>query len=448
MSAVTLGSDELERQLQLIRKRLNLFSLQDALYFGFSSALLGGTLILIAAIYGSTPQFGIVFWSVGALLVAGIAALGVRLRRKWLSLAETARYTDHTAGLECRLATMLANSKPRVRSRLRSMLLAEVFALAPKWEVGVVAPRRVPKSVFLCAASAALFLAVIMLVPEEPPAPLVSAATAPSLGADSADADSSGMSLTALPSGAHPDSFERTNSLQARGAGEAGQGGEKSSGGDHSDAGPPRESSGPPASSAGETEEQAGSDTQDMPAQMQQMIRDAMSGAGEDIEPNRERREHKRDEGAQNAQDEEPGERTEQRAERDEMRDGSSSADKTGRKQPEAEGRRKGGSEADRDPQGGGPKAGGLFAKDGSKEDGTEQAEALLISLTSHSAGSPQEFEPQGDPGELAERETGIVTSDEPAGLGEQQGEEMPLYRPPLRAEHEALLREIFTRPD
>ncbi len=106
----------------------------------------------------------------GALLVLAVAAW--RLRTGWLDMYETARHIDDQAGLEARIATMLAHPTSESRSPLRPMLLWQIFDRAHLWEVDRIAPLRIGRPAIAFLVALATFTLTSLLTPEndqEPP---------------------------------------------------------------------------------------------------------------------------------------------------------------------------------------------------------------------------------------------------------------------------------------
>jgi hypothetical protein len=171
MPAITVGFEEFETRLDRVRKRLHLLALTDAVCIAGSAALLAGSAIIVAAFATGPEAFA---WIARLATAAAVAALAVatwRLWNQWPSLYETALYVDRKAGLDARVATMLAHPTSQARSPLRSMLLWEVFDLAPRWDVDRIAPLRIGRPAIALAIALVIFLAAALLAPDPEPEP-------------------------------------------------------------------------------------------------------------------------------------------------------------------------------------------------------------------------------------------------------------------------------------
>jgi hypothetical protein len=156
MPSFSVGFAQVEERLRIVRRRLNLLTLQDAIYRSGSLVALAAALLVALAMRGGTSFFAVAVWAAAAAVAAAIAAAGLRIRRHWLSRDQVARFADRQAGLDDRLTTLL---DPRRRpSRLHGLLLEQIFAATPRWDVDTLAPRRVPRSLPILAASLAALL--------------------------------------------------------------------------------------------------------------------------------------------------------------------------------------------------------------------------------------------------------------------------------------------------
>src|SRR5262245_24755600 len=178
MPPFSVGFAQVEHRLGIVRRRLNLFMLQDALYRSGSLAALATALLVALALRGRAALFAVAAWAaIGAFGAAAVAAI-LRVRRRWRSVEQVVRWADREAGLEDRLATLLLDPARARGSRLSDMLLEQILAAAPRWDVDTLAPRRVPRSLFvLVAALAALIATSFFLRP--PAVPLSSPVAAP-----------------------------------------------------------------------------------------------------------------------------------------------------------------------------------------------------------------------------------------------------------------------------
>lgn len=171
MPAITVGFEEFETRLDRVRKRLHLLAITDAVCISASAALLAGSVIIVAAFASGPEAFA---WIARLAAVAALGAFATaawRLWNRWPTLYETALYVDRTAGLDARVATMLAHPTAQARSPLRSLLLWEVFDLGPRWDVDRIAPLRISRPAIALATALAIFLAAALLAPDPEPEP-------------------------------------------------------------------------------------------------------------------------------------------------------------------------------------------------------------------------------------------------------------------------------------
>lgn len=177
MRPVTLESADIERRLRRIQRRLNALSLQHAIYLGGSLVPLAAAALVVLAMRAPIAVFTVGCWSSIAGLATAAAFAATTVRRRWLSLREVARIVDREAGLDDRLATLLAEEESPLRSRLGPILARQVTATTARWEHTTIAPRLVPKSLaVLCASLLLVAAAIVMQRPASPAA----AASSPS----------------------------------------------------------------------------------------------------------------------------------------------------------------------------------------------------------------------------------------------------------------------------
>jgi hypothetical protein len=182
MPAITLGLAEVEERLRALRRRLNSATAQHSIYLGASSASLLVAAVVVVGLRASAPTFRLV--ACGSALLAMIitaASLG-HARRRWLDLQHTAHLADTRAELTDRLSTVVdLRLRPRP-SRLAPVLVAQALALGTQWQAQRIAPRRIPRSIFLLVASL-LTLAATALVERRAPPQLPSPTTTEQLAA-------------------------------------------------------------------------------------------------------------------------------------------------------------------------------------------------------------------------------------------------------------------------
>lgn len=179
MPAITLGLAEVEERLHALRRRINAVTVQHGAYVGGSTMLLFCTLLIFAGVRGSASTFRIALWA-GALFACSVLVWCVwYLRRRWLDIAAVARLADRRGELMDRLTTLIdLRARPRP-SRLAPILIAQVLALSARWHPRRIAPRRVPRSVFLLIASLVVLCGAAFLERRGPEPSAAAAAGAP-----------------------------------------------------------------------------------------------------------------------------------------------------------------------------------------------------------------------------------------------------------------------------
>jgi hypothetical protein len=172
MAALTLGLAKVDLQLGLLRRRLNLRRLLDAIYMSGALAAAALSVLIVSALRGTPATFSCTLWAITLLTGTATALAMVRVRRNWLSLEQTARIADQEARLEDRLSTLInhrpASEKP---SRMTAVLLSQVLSVAQRWEPRTLVPVRVPRSIYVCLAAFALLAATALLEQHQPDKP-------------------------------------------------------------------------------------------------------------------------------------------------------------------------------------------------------------------------------------------------------------------------------------
>jgi hypothetical protein len=187
MPPFSVGSAQVEERLRVVRRRLNLVTLQDALYLSGSLVTLAVTVLVVVALRGRGSLFGVTAWAAIACIAAAGVAAALRIRQHWLSLEQVVRFADRKAALDDRLATLLLDPRRTRSSALKDMLLEQILAATPRWDVDVLVPRRVPRSAFVLGASLAALIALSFFA--RPPAtPQPASVTHPPSRADLGDA--------------------------------------------------------------------------------------------------------------------------------------------------------------------------------------------------------------------------------------------------------------------
>jgi hypothetical protein len=158
-------------ELRALRSRLNGLVVQHVISLGLATGLLVSTVLIVFALRASPTLFTAATWG-GTVIGVGLAAYLVWLiRRAWLSLDDAAYLADQRSGLEGRLTTVLADPAPH--SPLRSLLLEQVRAAAPRWRTSTLAPQRIARSMLLIPAALGVLAASAFYA--RPPAHMVRA---------------------------------------------------------------------------------------------------------------------------------------------------------------------------------------------------------------------------------------------------------------------------------
>jgi len=168
MPPFNVGFAQVEDRLRVVRRRLNLLTLQHALYLSGSLVTLAIALVIALALRGQGSFFAIAVWFAVASVLAAVAAAGLRLRQRWMSVEQAVHFADRCAGLDDRLATLLLDPLRGRASSLKDLLLQQVLAAEPRWHVDTLVPRRVPRSLFALLASLAALIVISFLA--RPPA--------------------------------------------------------------------------------------------------------------------------------------------------------------------------------------------------------------------------------------------------------------------------------------
>ena len=461
MPSFSVGFAQVEARLRVVRRRLNLLTLQDALYLSGAVATLAGALLVVLALRGRASFFAVAAWAAIAAIATATIGATLRIRRRWLSFEQVIRLADRQAALDDRLATLLLDPRRTDASRLKDILLEQILAATPRWGVDSLAPRRVPRSLFALAASlATLIVASFFVRPPALPSP-VAAMRPHAGGADAEDGvlqPRSGAASADDARQAGGSAALQLAAVRAPGDRSAPMGSSKSGGqgtDDHSGAAPGGQSA-EDSSPAGRGSPGAGAGAQSledapqgMAEKLQDAIREALGAHGVDRDEPGERgtgrtdrerpdQEHKGDARSQ------PGDRAE--------KNGTDSTGKDARAttaQPP--------SPLDHMPGGGsgataGARAGQapteLFGNQaGSRLLGSE-SQNLSIKLGAFSGMAPSQVEPQRQAPPVNDLTVSGATHNVPPPLPDEQIPDAPLQKADVAPQHEALVRRIFTRDE
>jgi hypothetical protein len=451
MPAISLGFGEVEERLQQIRRRLNSLSLQHAAYLAGTLIALLGALLVVVALRAPPDVFRacLAAYAVVVCAVAGVASF--RLRARWLSLEGVARLADREATLESRLSTLCAQRSQPKRSRFGGILLAQTLALAPRWDRTTLAPRRVPRSVYLLLASFVLLGASWFAPPRQADSIAENDTSTTAPKDESETFNEHPAETSALP---RPAPDESGAGIEGRGSGLAPIGESPALAGQHSAPGNIDGLPEPGQLGNREIGNLAGAD----PGQQRRSLGAAMDRSEESVEvrpPAGERRGSQRDTpdidrrpsahtGSAGGKD---ATRPDQRADQDPNR-GQTNGTETARSKAQTESSTaKGGSK----PSGkvdGGPVNDSLYEKGEAQvasQGEAGKAGTFALRLTGVAASAPASFEPQNQKPQEDGQGFGMGQSSSPqTGLAELQVEDDPLQKAQIAPEHESLLQRIF----
>jgi hypothetical protein len=170
MPPFNVGFAQVEDRLRVVRRRLNLLTLQHALYVSGSLIALATAVVVGVALRGEGSVFGVAVWLAAGSVAAALIAAAMRVRQRWASVEEVVHFADRRAALDDRLATLVFDALPGKSSSLKGLLLEQVLAATPRWDIDTLVPRRVPRSIFALAGSliALIFVAFFARPPGQP----------------------------------------------------------------------------------------------------------------------------------------------------------------------------------------------------------------------------------------------------------------------------------------
>jgi hypothetical protein len=465
MPPYSVGFAQVEHRLGIVRRRLNLFMLQDVFYWSGCLATLAAALLVAVALRGRSGLFAVAVWAaVGAIAAAVVAAI-LRARRRWRSREDVVRWADSEAGLQDRLATLLLDPVRTRASRLSDMLLEQVLAAAPRWDVAALAPRRVPRSLYALVAALAVLIATSFFA--RPPAiPLSSSTANAPLPDPHPETDAMAKSMRhrahsdvvagAPQPGASAQHRRATGGatdepMQTAGAGSSGEPGESSARAARQDEGHPSSAvaehrgNNPGVNQELTSPDEAPARTnpaaQGMTEQLQDAIRHALAASRpEDSSPRR---------GSGRPADEklapsdrearEPLARHDTGTNADQRNDGTLQPSGSAGQQPGT------GASASAGAQSGDATA-QLFSQAAAMRMIGEDSQRLAIKLGAFAALAPNQVEPQQrrpPPGTVP---LDALPGKRPATLSEEQVPDAPLQKADVAPQHETVVRRIFTR--
>jgi hypothetical protein len=469
MPPFSVGFAQVEHRLGTVRRRLNLVTLQDAAYLAGTLVALAAALVISVAVRGQATLFAVAVWAAAAAVTTALVGATLRVRRRWLSVEQAVRFADRRAALDDRLATLLLDPARARDSRLRDILLAQILAATPRWDVETLAPRRVPRSLYALLAALAALVATSFLV--RPPATPQSASTA--MRPRPAD-ERSGAGMPRLPPAGSPagdsaellspgrlehggEGAERLGGTGAREGSRPGIAGESAgrltarSGpqqADHPDQAGSEERSGEagmspqaPPNAIGSSPNLAEGTQDGMAERLQDAIRQAIGAPdanqkGRDETPGGQRREARADQIGSGSREQSRRDETESTS-----RDGR--ADKA--PAPDAQAAIPGSGSAANPGGQVGPASTELFSKERNPGMPVRESLTMPLKLGAFAAMQPSQVEPQRQPpaNSLPFASGGVGA---PARLAEEQIPDAPLQKADVAPEHEAVVRRIFTR--
>jgi len=456
MPSFSVGSAQVEERLRIIRRRLNLFTLQDGLYLSGSLTLLAATLLIALALRGGASFFAVSAWTAAAAVVAAFVAAALRISRRWRSLEQVVRFADRQAGLDDRLATLMLDPSRARNSRLKDLLLEQILTVTPIWDVDALAPRRVPRSLYVLVGSLAALIATSFFVrPPAPPKP--ASAMRPHIGEHGADAvlvpraedtggaggGSAGAPIqVAKLEGVAGDGSQPPSSARSEGRHTDEQGSLAAAGQVGGNPIPGQQQLGEHRSGA--AAQSAGAPPPGLTEKLQDAIRQAL-GAGDSGD----------DQHAEGHDGASRGARTGDAEQKNGEPTGKPGSDSLGKhaegataQPPSRSANMPGaGSAASPGARGGEPTSGLFGSGPNARPVGSESPE-LPIKLGALSTVAPSQGEPQRQVPPVGDSTDGTVSQHRSAGLADEQIADAPLQKPEVAPEHEALVRRIFTRDE
>jgi len=163
MSTTPLRVAEVEARLHLVRRRINAFTLQHIVYLGLSVLVVVAAALIAVGLRASAETFRFAAWG-GLAVAAATAALccGVMAMR-WVDLRRAALLADRRCGMSDRLTTLMSLRGRRQDSRLAPLLITQILDMRARWRPEQVAPRGMPRTVFVFLASLALLASTAFL---------------------------------------------------------------------------------------------------------------------------------------------------------------------------------------------------------------------------------------------------------------------------------------------
>ena len=451
MPSFSVGLAQVEDRLRSVRRRLNLLIVQDAIYLAGSAVFAAAALLIGLSMWREISLPSESAWlGIPTVAIAGTAA-ALQMYRRWVSLSAVVHWADRRAELDDRLTTLLFDA-PQVRtSSLHPVLLEQILAAAPRWDIDRLAPRRVPRSVFAFAAALAALIVTAYFA--RPPAVPTSAAAAlhPQTSREAQDAaqprGAAGSRPAAGQSGLGPSQIGRpaqagTDGAQLAAAAIGDLGEHRNlatvgSGGDSRGAG---RSSDPVNGGDGAEKDSSGS-TAETTAGGRERLDTKTSSATDAKEPGTELRGNAPSANPVHAADHPPGSGTGTRP--DAAASAPSASNSTGNRPSGGTGSRPGGGAA---AAGGAPgaEATGLFAAQASGEAPSGSPHPMPVPLGAFSTLASTRSDPQR-PDPSGGAIPGATASHRPATLPEEQIPDAPLQKADIAPEHEPLIRRIFT---
>lgn len=163
MSTIPLRVAEVEARVHLVRRRLNSFTLQHVAYLAASAVVIVAAILIAVGLRAPAAIFRAAVWgSVAAVL----ATLGLSVwwaTWRWIDVRRAAALADRGGGLRDRLTTLISLRAQPQASRLMPLLVTQALDLRDRWRPESIAPRGVPRSIFMLLASLALLASTAFL---------------------------------------------------------------------------------------------------------------------------------------------------------------------------------------------------------------------------------------------------------------------------------------------
>jgi hypothetical protein len=161
--------EPLLQRVDRIRRSHNLRELQRACYMLVATGLTAASILLVAALFGSTRAFAVTLWSTTAAVAVTGALLLAEAGRRWLGRERAVAWIETRTALHGRLRSLVeldGRAESAATRFFLPVLRDENSRALPLWEPRRLVPRRVPRAALGTAlASVAALLIALTLTP-------------------------------------------------------------------------------------------------------------------------------------------------------------------------------------------------------------------------------------------------------------------------------------------